>query len=119
AGDVLLISADKEQAVKLRRKEDLLIVSETERSPYDFSKIIPVLLISSGVVLSAATGLLPIVISAIVGVLLLVLFRCIQLNEVYDSIDWKVIFMLAGVLSMGAALEKTGAARILSSFLIE
>lgn len=118
AGDVLLISADKEQASKLRRNEDVLIVSETERSPYDFSKIIPVMLISSGVVLSAASGLVPIVLSAIVGVLLLVLFRCVRVDEVYKFIDWKVIFMLAGVLSMGAALEKTGAARLLSNFLI-
>lgn len=119
AGDVLLISADEDQARKLRKNEDVLIISETERSPYDFSKIIPVMLISAGVVLAAATGFVPIVLSAIVGVLLLVLLGCVRVDEVYKSIDWKVIFMLAGVLSMGVALEKTGAARLLSSFLIE
>ena len=118
-GDVLLISADKDQAAKLRRNDDVLIVSEIERSPYNFTKVLPVLFISAGVVLAAASGFVPIVMSAIVGVLLLVFFRCIRLDEVYKSIDWKVIFMLAGVLSMGIALEKTGAARLLSGFLIE
>ncbi len=118
AGDVLLISADQDQVDKLRYNEDILLISETERSPYDYTKIIPVLVIAVGIVAAAASGLVPIVLSALVGVLLLLLFRCIKVNEVYKTIDWKVIFMLAGVLSMGAALEKTGAASLLSGYLI-
>ncbi|MFT2009665.1 SLC13 family permease [Pontibacter sp. 13R65] len=118
AGDVLLIAADKDQANVLRKNEDLLIFSETERSTYDYSKIIPVLLISVGVVVSAATGLVPIVLSALVGVMLMLLLKCIRLDELYKSIDWKVIFMLAGVLSMGTALDKTGAASYISTYLI-
>ncbi|ARS37059.1 SLC13 family permease [Pontibacter actiniarum] len=118
AGDVLLIAANSSQAEKLRQNEDLLIISQTERSPFNYSKIIPVLLISVGVVLAAATGLVPIVLSALAGVVLLIIFRCIRVDEVYKAIDWKVIFMLAGVLSMGAALEKTGAARLLADYLI-
>jgi di/tricarboxylate transporter len=118
AGDVLLISADRDQATKLRKNDDILIISEMERSPYDFSKIIPVLIISSGVVLAAATGLVPIVLSSLMGVVLLVAFRCIRIEEAYKSVDWKVIFMLAGVLSMGAALEKTGAAKLLADYMI-
>ncbi|MFD2246714.1 SLC13 family permease [Pontibacter ruber] len=118
SGDVLLIAADKEQAQKLRYNEDILIISETERSPYDYSKIIPVLLISAGVVTAAATGQVPIVLSALVGVVLLVVFKCVRAEDLYKTIDWKVIFMLAGVLSMGVALEKTGAAKLLSGLLI-
>ncbi|MBX0333709.1 SLC13 family permease [Pontibacter sp. HSC-14F20] len=119
AGDVLLISADKSQAQNLRNNEDILLISETERSHYDYSKIIPVLVIGAGVVITAATGLAHIVLSALVGVLLLVLTKSIRLDELYKSIEWKVIFMLAGVLSMGTALEKTGAASLLSGFLVE
>jgi di/tricarboxylate transporter len=119
AGDVLLISADKRQAAKLRQNDNILIVSESQRSAFDYSKIIPVLLISIGVVAAAATGLVPIVLSAVIGVLLLVISKCIRPDEVYRSIDWKVIFMLAGVLSMGVALEKTGAAKLLAHFLID
>lgn len=118
AGDVLLIAADKEQASKLHFNDALLIVSEIDRSPYDYSKIIPVLLITLGVVGAAATGLAPIVLSALVGVVLLVVLRCIKVDEAYKAIDWKVIFMLAGVLSMGTALAKTGAAQLLSGLLI-
>lgn len=118
AGDVLLIAADTQQAEKLRQNDALLIISQTERSPFDYSKIIPVLLISVGVIIAAATGLVPIVLSALVGVMLLIILGCIRVDEVYKAIDWKVIFMLAGVLSMGAALEKTGAAKLLADYLI-
>ncbi|WP_347159906.1 SLC13 family permease [Pontibacter chitinilyticus] len=119
AGDVLLITADQQQAEKLRQNEDLLVISQSERSPYNYSKIIPVMLISVGVVLAATLNLVPIVLSALVGSVALVIFRCLRVDEVYKAIDWKVIFMLAGVLSMGVALEKTGAAKLLADHLID
>ncbi|GAB3825279.1 SLC13 family permease [Pontibacter rugosus] len=106
AGDVLLIGANNFQAGKLRQNEDLLIISQTERSHFNYGKIIPVLLISLGVIVTAATGLMPIVVSALAGVMLLIMLGGIRIEEVYKVIDWKVIFMLAGVLSMGAALKK-------------
>ncbi|WP_299818445.1 SLC13 family permease [uncultured Pontibacter sp.] len=118
AGDVLLIAANEFQASKLRQNEDLLLISQTEHSHYNYSKIIPVLIISVLVVATAAMGLASIVLSALTGVVLLILFKCIRVDEVYKAIDWKVIFMLAGVLSMGAALEKTGAAKLLADYLI-
>ncbi|MFD2513978.1 SLC13 family permease [Pontibacter locisalis] len=118
AGDVLLIAADKFQGEKLKQNDDILIISQTERSSYNYGKIIPVIIISVGVVMAAVLDLMPIVLSAMVGVVLLILFKCIRIAEVYKAIDWKVIFMLAGVLSMGAALEKTGAAKLLADYLI-
>ncbi|OKL40801.1 SLC13 family permease [Pontibacter flavimaris] len=118
AGDVLLIAANSDQAEKLRQNNDILIISQTVRSNFDYTKIVPVLLISVGVVLAAATGLVPIVLSAMVGAVVLVIFGCIKPKEAYNAIDWKVIFMLGGVLSMGAALEKTGAAKLLAEYLI-
>ncbi|HOG10984.1 MAG TPA: SLC13 family permease, partial [Smithella sp.] len=55
---------------------------------------------------------------AMIGAILLVLSGCITLEEAYDAIDWQVIFLLGGVLSLGIALEKTGAAMYLSNNLI-
>ncbi|WP_161889616.1 SLC13 family permease [Pontibacter russatus] len=118
AGDVLLIAASQSQAEKLRKNDDLLIISQTEHRPFNYGKIIPVLTVSVAVVAAAATGLIPIVLSAMTGVMVLILLKCIRMDEAYKAIDWKVIFMLAGVLSMGTALEKTGAAKLLADFLI-
>ncbi len=61
----------------------------------------------------AATGVMPIVLSAAIGIILLIILGILKPEEAYQAIEWKVIFMLAGVLSMGAALEKTGAAALL------
>ena len=118
AGDVLLIAADVRQLDKLRDNDDLLIISETERPTFSYRTVFSVLAIVVGVVGVAASGLAPIILSATVGVILLVLLNLISTEEAYKAIEWKVIFMLAGVLSMGAALEKTGAAALLSDLLI-
>ena len=119
AGDVLLIAADVPQLDKLRDNDDLLIISETERPTFSYKRIIAVLTIVAGVVGVAASGLASIVLTATVGVVVLVLLNLISTEEAYKSIEWKVIFMLAGVLTMGAALEKTGAAVLLSDLIID
>ena len=82
------------------------------------SKIIPALTILFGVVLTAAVNILPIVVSAIIGCTLLILTKCIDLEETYQAIQWNVILLLAGVLTLGVALEKTGAAYLISDLLI-
>lgn len=60
------------------------------------------------VVLSTAFGLFPIVISSLIGVCVVVLTRCMSMKDVYDAIDWKIIFLLAGSLSLGVAMSTSG-----------
>ncbi len=118
AGDVLLIDAEQWQLEKLRENDDLLIISETERPRFSYRKIAAVILIVTGIVLAAALNIAPIILSASVGVTLMILLNLISAEEAYKAIEWKVIFLLAGVLSMGVALQKTGAADLLSDLLI-
>lgn len=119
SGDVLLIDAEARLLPKLREGDDLLIISETERPSFSYRKVLGVLAIVAGVIGGAAFTAVPIILTATIGVVLVVLFNLISSEEAYKAIEWKVIFMLAGVLSMGAALEKTGAAALLSSLLID
>lgn len=118
AGDVLLLLSTPSDLGNLRKSGDFLIVSEKNSSEFRYKKIIPAILTISGVIAVAAFNIAPIVLSATIGVLLLILLKVINVEEAYRSIEWKVIFMLAGVLSMGTALEKTGAAKLLSSGLV-
>src|SRR5690606_26209304 len=85
----------------------------------DYRKAIPALLIGLGVVMAAALNLTSILISAMIGCLLLVMTSILKPKEAYEAIEWKVIFMMAGVLSMGKALEKTGGADLISQFIFE
>lgn len=81
-------------------------------------KLITALAIVAGVVGAAALHLVPIVVSAVAGCVLLVLTGCLTMQEVYNAVEWRIIVLLAGVLALGVALEKTGAALLLSKWLI-
>ena len=95
-----------------------MIVSEVDLPEFRKQKILPAVAIIIGVVATASLNILPIVVSAIVGCILLIITGCLTLEEAYKSIDWKVILLLAGVLTLGTALEKTGAAHLISDAMI-
>ena len=118
SGDVLLIYAHKDIVYALKNSDDILVISETEHQPTNFIKTASIVAVITGIVLSAAFKISPIELSATVGVVVLVLFKFIKNEEAYRAINWKVIFMLAGILSLGAALEKTGAAKLLAEGIV-
>ncbi|MBI3995562.1 MAG: SLC13 family permease [Nitrospirae bacterium] len=118
AGDVLLLEVRRENLDELKERQAFIFVTEVGLPEFRKHKILPAVAIVSGVVLTAALGIFPIVVSAIIGSVLLILTKCITLEEAYTAIDWKVIFLLAGVLTLGIALEKTGAAALISNLLI-
>ena len=115
AGDTLLIEVEETRKFELVKSKDFVFVSDVGLQDFRKHKIIPALLILFGVVLTAALNIFPIVVSAVAGCVLLVLTGCINLEEAYDAIEWKVIFLLAGVITLGVALEATGAAALLST----
>jgi len=119
AGDALLIEIRKEDYNELINNKNFVFVSNLELPKYRKSKIIPALLIITGIILTATLEILPIMVSAIIGSILLIITKCITLEEAYKSIEWNVIFLLGGILSLGIALEKTGAALLISNKLIE
>jgi di/tricarboxylate transporter len=118
AGDALLVEVDHEGFERLRRNRAFVIVSEASTPRYRKNKILTALLIIVGVIISASIGLLTIVVAAITGAVLMVLTKCLSLEEAYEAIEWKIIFLLAGVLTLGVALEKTGMAAFLGDILV-
>ncbi len=117
-GDVLLIKASSEQMLQLKEMGDLLLLSEYQAEKFNFSRMFPTLVIAASAIAAAAFGLAPITVCALVGVLLLIMIRSLTPEQAYQAVEWKVVFMLAGVLSMGAALQKTGADDLLASFIV-
>ncbi len=117
-GDVLLIEVKKDWLPQLRRNNAFVIVSEVNPLKQKKEKIIPAVIILIAVVSAAATGIFPIVTSAVIGSVLYILFSILTLEEAYRSIEWRVIFLLAGVLTLGIAMEKTGAAGLIASSLL-
>lgn len=117
-GDALLLEVRKENLEDLKRDPDFVLVSGVDLPKYRKSKIIPALLIVVGVIVTATLNVMPIMISAIIGSILLVFTKCISLEESYKSIEWNIVFLLGGILSLGIALEKTGAALLLANNIV-
>lgn len=118
AGDALLVEAPQAAVDALRQSRDFVLVNDVDVPTFRRSKIVPAVAIIAGVVTAATIGLLPILVAAITGCILMVLSNCLSLEEAYDAIDWKVIFLLAGVLTLGRAMENTGTASFLADLLV-
>src|SRR5690606_27222314 len=89
AGDIILVRAAPEQMQRFHKNDDLLVVSEIDDQKQDYKKIAIVIGIITAVIASAATGLLPIVLSASIGVVTLIGIRAISPEDAYKSIEWK------------------------------
>lgn len=113
SGTSLLLYAKKERVNDIKTAEEFVLATEIKVPDFKESKIPIAIGIILAVVGVAAFGILPIVATAICGVILMVLTGCLSNEEAYQSINWKVIFLLAGVLPLGVAMQKTGAAQLL------
>lgn len=118
-GDRLLVEVPKNEIGQLYDMENVAILQEhkTKPSVNNNKRTISFALLLLVVGL-AASGLLPILISALTGVCLLLLTRCLDLNDVYHRINWQVIFLLAGMIPLGIAMNNTGADKWISDHLL-
>lgn len=117
-GDVLLLQGTRDHVVHLGQNHGFLLLGDIETSPYRRHRGPASIAILAAAILLAATGLLPIMLSATLGALSLVLIRCLSVKEAYESIDWSIILLIAGTLPLGIAMEKSGLADQLAGVLI-
>ncbi|MCG2430286.1 SLC13 family permease [Aequorivita xiaoshiensis] len=118
-GDRLLVEIPKNEMSILYDLENVAVLKEHKTKPtVDIRKRNISFLILLLVIGLAASGVLPILISAITGVCLMLLTRCLNLNDVYHRINWQVIFLLAGMIPLGIAMNNTGADKWLSDQLL-
>ena len=113
-GDMLLLQAPKETVDRLRPDADFIVMDEKGGLNIRRTKVPVVLGILALVVGVAAFKILPIMVTAILGGIAMLLTRCIRLEEAYEAIDWRVIFLLGGVLPLGLAMQKSGLAALLA-----
>lgn len=114
AGDVILLIMSREQLAEVDADPSFVVVSEVGISPNRKNKTWIVLLTLLGVVVTAALNIFPIVVSAIIGVIVLILSKSVTAEEAFNSVNWKVIVLLAGVIPLGTAMDKSGAAQLIA-----
>ena len=108
-GDLLLVQGPRESLSGFQTTRELLVIEQGNREGLRLEKASIAVAIVFGVIISAALNLMPILVSALVGVVLMVLTGCLKPGEIYGAIRWDVIFLLAGLIPMGIAMEKSGA----------
>ncbi|WP_436902046.1 SLC13 family permease [Halovenus halobia] len=117
-GDTLLVQASETTVKRFANDRDF-IVAQSLTLPDFRSERIPVALgIVGAVVGLAAFEVLPIVVSSLGGIVAMVATGCVKPEEVYQSVDWSVIFLLAGLIPLGVAMERTGAAEWLAAVIL-
>ena len=96
------------------------IEQEIEANEVDRKKQVISGVILGGVVLVMAVGIpgVSLEMAAIIGALLCVLTGCLTEKQAYASIDWVTIFLFAGMMPVSAAMDKTGAGKLIAEWTV-
>ena len=117
-GDTLLIQATEDTVRRFSTDRNFVVAQELTRPDFRSERIPVAVGIVAGVVAVAALGWLPIMVSALAGIVAMVATGCVRPNEMYGAVDWNVIFLLAGLIPLGVAMERTGAAAWLADIVV-
>lgn len=118
AGDVLLIEVRKENLGRFYDSGDFVFINRIPVTTFKKRLMIPALCILGAIILLPALEILPILVTAVAGSVLLVLMGTLTLEEAYKSIEWRVIFLLAGAITLGIALDSSGASQLISDGIV-
>jgi di/tricarboxylate transporter len=118
-GDALLLYGPREKLRMLGSEPDFLVLTRDAQEPQRLHKAPLALLIMAGVLASVILGWVNIAIAVVTGVILMVVTGCITMEEAYRSIQLKAIFLIAGMLPLGIALERTGAANLIAESMVD
>lgn len=117
-GDLLLVQGPKESLKGLQTSRELLVMESRDVENLRPDKAWLAIAITLGVIVVSAFNWMPILVSALVGVGLMVVTGCLKPGEIYGAVRWDIIFLLAGLLPLGTAMEKSGATKWLASHLL-
>jgi len=118
-GDALLMHGPREK-IRLLQSEPDFIVLQPEAPPAQRPHKAPLAAaIMLAALIAAAAGWLPIGEASFAGAVLMVLTHCLTMDEAYQAIEWRVVFLIAGMLPLGLALYQSGAAAFLGQVLAQ
>lgn len=121
SADVLLIQGTPTAIQEMTNSRDFLIVRNLEEQPRLHRKAPAALLIMALAIISASTGVIHISVAGMAAVIFMALTGCIKIQEMYQAVEWKVIFLIAGMMPLGIAMDNqhTGTASWIAGFLLE
>ncbi|MEW6568108.1 MAG: SLC13 family permease [Chloroflexota bacterium] len=116
-GDALLLQGAADRFRYLREERDFILLEEDPDAVLRPRKMRLAAIISLLTLIIAALGLAPIAVVTMSGALALLLTGCLTMDEAYRAVEWKAVFLVAGIWPLGTALTTTGLANRLASTL--
>jgi di/tricarboxylate transporter len=117
-GDALLLHGARERIKLLGSEPDFLVLTEEAQEAPRTNKALLAVAIMVVVLLPVILGYVPIAVMVVVGVVLMVLTGCLTMDEAYRAIEWRAVFLIAGMIPLGIAMEKTGAASFVATWMV-
>jgi di/tricarboxylate transporter len=116
-GDALLVQGSHERLAVLRSDPDFLVLAGSEVPPrIEKGRLAGAIMVLT--LITAATGLLPIAVAMMLGALAMIATGCLTMDEAYRAVEWRAIFLIAGMLPVGIALMRSGVAEWLGQLLV-
>ncbi len=107
AGDVLVVAGTWEHIRQISRDPSFAVLTPIEGEESDPSKAITAALCFAGAIALAIAGF-PLSISLMSGAVMMVLLRVMPIDAAYRAVDWRTVFLLAGLIPLGTAMDKSG-----------
>lgn len=117
-GDLLLVRGTQRVLLDLHKGPDLTLLGTVDLPRRRTRKLKVAIAIVAGVVLLAAFDVMPILVSAMLGVIAMFVTGCVRAEEAYEEVDWMVLVLLGSIIPLGLAMQKTGAAALIAHWLV-
>jgi len=109
-GDALLLYGPLDRLRALAGNRDLIVLTGSLQEPRRTGKAGLASLVMAGTLIPVLIGLIPIHLAVIIGAAGMIVTRCLSMEEAYRAIEWRAVFLIAGLLPLGTALEYSGIA---------
>ncbi len=117
--DTILLQGDKDDIAHIMNSPNAVVTNELTDLYLRKNRAFLALAVVLEVVVLTTLNIMPIMLAAILGAVAMVVTQCLTIDEAYKAVDWKIIFLLAGVLPLGLALERSGATLWLANHVLE
>ncbi len=113
-GDAFVLIGPRQRLAMLNDDANLLLLTPVVFTAINTRRAPVAVAILVGVVVSVLAGWMPISIAAVAGASMMVLSGCLNMDQAYQAIDWRAVFLIAGMLPLGIAMQDSGTAEYLT-----
>jgi di/tricarboxylate transporter len=118
-GDVLLVQGNRDHVESLAADGQILLLEEISDKQLRPAKRHWALLAFGVFVFFSLTHIVPLPIAVLLGVMILLASQSLRMSEVYEIIDWRLLILIACMMSFGLAMEKTRADQYLADLIVK